>query len=369
MDAVIIAVAGAVLGLVCAALRGAPRSSGLGSTAAFLAGLAGTAAAIKAGQHIFAVYPATELAQVAARALAHEDERPTIVFLGTSMSRQGLDDAEATEAAAARGLEARIVSISLEGASQQERDLALKAYLRAAKRPPAALFVEITYPTDRPTYVFGVAKFSARAISQWGPMNTGWAVYGLLVDQRTGLVEWVKQAGLLGLHSGLNHLNVGALRSSAPLAALEPEASFGPNAATGPDTPSPEAVHAGLVSAAPPEARPPRWATGFRKRQADFARAQGVAIVGYYMPPTILPERRTYGAAACAELPDAPCLLADEPALLAALDGPYWFDPRHLLRPGAAIYSRWLGVTLAESGLLAPAPAAIAARPSGEGAR
>jgi len=107
-----------------------------------------------------------------------------------------------------------------------------------------------------------------------------------------------------------------------------------------------------LTTDAAPIIDTPRWATAFRNVQADYARAAGVNEVGYYMPPTVHPGRRSYFEAACAEHVGADCISGNDPALLEQLPPELWRDDRHLLEPGAVIYTAWLADQLVESGLL-----------------
>jgi len=182
---VVIIVAIAVLALVASALRGPPAAHPVRAVVAFLAGLGLTAGAIKGVAHVVQFYPDAELARFSARVIAGEDERPTIFFLGTSMSAYEIDDEMLTQRLHDRGYDVRAVSVSMAGASQQERDLHLRQYLRATDHPPDILMVEISFPTDAHSwYVFNIGKFSERAIKQFGPRGMYWSVRAYFGDGR-----------------------------------------------------------------------------------------------------------------------------------------------------------------------------------------
>jgi len=354
MVVVVILVATAVLALVASALRGPPAAHPVRAVIAFLAGLGLTAGAIKGAAHMAQLYPEAELAHFAARVVESEDARPTILFLGTSMSAYEIDDVLLTERLHDLGFDVRAVSMSMAGASQQERDLHLRQYLRATDNPPDVLMVEISFPTDAHSwYVFNIGKFSERAIKQFGPRGLYWSVRAYFGDGRPeGLYEHGRIAALFGIHATLNALNIGFLRDARPLSSLEPEPSYEPQTIVDPEAPTHEEIVEGLSSDAAPEIDTPRWATAFRQVQADYARGAGVREVGYYMPPTVQPGRRSYFDVACAVHVGAACISGNDPALLEQLDPELWRDDRHLLEPGAQIYTLWLVEQLVGSGLL-----------------
>ncbi len=354
MHGIVILVGVAVLAAALGLFRGAPRGGLVRSAVAFVLGLSLTAAGVKAAGHALALYPDDELARFAAHALEHSDERPTILMWGTSMARNAIDDELVTETLTAAGYDVRVISVSLEGASVQERDLHLRQFLRAADSAPAAVLMEVSLRTDdRPTFVFDVSKFSARAIKQFGPRGTYWALRGFLSDWRPGLVQWGYQGALLGVHAGLNHLNVGYLRNARPLQDVTPSRAFDGLPGLRVETLTAEEVVAGLAENADSPMAPPRWARAFRADQRAMLTQAGVERVGYFMPPVVPADQRAYAAAVCAEEPQALCIAPDDAALSASLaDIGFWADERHLTEIGAQTYSLWLAERLIEVGLV-----------------
>lgn len=333
-------------------LRTPPRARAgwIGAVAALVGALVVTAAGVKTYMHARALYPDDDFARVARHVLDGEDARPTIVFVGTSMSRQGLDDEAVTAKLNAAGWNVRVASLSLQGSSQHERDMHLRQYLRAAAKPPVAVYVEIAPPTDtEPTYGFKVAKFSTRAIKQFGPRATYWSVRGLIEDRDAGLVSWVKDTGGLGLHVMLNLFNVGALRDAAHISHVTPLAAYEPFDTPRIEPPSAEVIAEGLAGSAPAHKPTPDWARAFREHQAMMLEARGVGRVGFYAPLTLEPDLRAYGTQACAAQIGRPCLNAEDPDLRSALTGPHWNDRDHMLASGAALQAEWLAGKLLEA--------------------
>jgi hypothetical protein len=97
----------------------------------------------------------------------------------------------------------------------------------------------------------------------------------------------------------------------------------------------------------------PDWARALRDTWRARLEANGVRAIGYYFPPVIDPGKRAYAEALCrGELAGLACISPQDPALLDALDADVWFDPAHLLDPGAQTYVTWLAVQLETSGVL-----------------
>lgn len=288
----------------------------------------------------------TDMDSIVAAALesAGQDKAALIVFAGASYSRNGLDDARLTRALRAAGREVRVVNLSLEGASLQEREAGLLSFLARAPRRPKAVFLEIAPEFDaEAAYVFRVAKFSDRAIAQFTPANTLSALADLRREGCAGAGACAKSAILTLAHGAMNGLGIGLLSSGRPFAGVTPVRAFDPQ--TEPrERPDDAARHEGLSAPGMQgPARAPAWAAGRRAALMARLEAAGIPIVGTYFPPAIDPASRGYIASLCqTEFAGRPCLAPDDPALLAALDGAHWFDAGHLLASGAEIYTDWL---------------------------
>jgi hypothetical protein len=285
-----------------------------------------------------------------ARTRLSASERPGVLFVGASFTRNAIDPSQLEAALGERGLEVTVATLAMQGASYQERQQQLAQALKHLPRPPAVVWIEVAEGFDRnPAYVFEVGKFSDRAIQQFDAVATGWTMMGLAGGACEGLKACVMNAALLPAHAALNWLNVGLLASGRPAADVVPTPAF--DAVTVPrDTvPSQDAILRGLTTDLPaPAASGPQWALSHRAHQRARLAEAGVRTVGYYFPPVVDPAARAYVAGLCAgELSSHPCVPPTDPAMLAALVGPLWLDGEHLLAPAAAAYTGWLADQIA----------------------
>ncbi len=271
------------------------------------------------------------------------DPAPVVAFIGASYSRNALDDRRLTAALKGAGRDMLAVNLSLEGASLQERTEHLRRLLDRAPRAPAIVFFEIAPEFDAdPVYVFQVAKFSDRAINQFAPVQTFRALQSLAAGACAGMAACVQSAGLTLAHGGMDALNIGLLYASSARRPAEVRPSYDPQDAPREDVDAARRA-AGLADRpAPFEGAPPGWASAERARQFAMVKAAG-GEVGVYFPPVIEPDKRAYIAGLCETVfADLPCIAPGDPALLSALDGPVWYDARHLMREGADTFTDWL---------------------------
>ena len=281
------------------------------------------------------------LADAAARMEA--DPAPVIAFIGASYSRNALDDRRLTAALKGSGRDMLAVNLSLEGASLQERTEHLRRLLDRAPRPPAIVFFEIAPEFDAdPVYVFQVAKFSDRAINQFTPVETMRGLQALATGACSGAAACAQAAALTLAHGGMDALNIGLLYASSARRPAEVRPSYDPQDEPREDVDAASRAEGLADRPAPFDGRPPEWASAERARQFAMVRAAG-GEVGVYFPPVIEPDKRAYITGLCETVfADVTCIAPADPALLSALDGPVWYDARHLLRPGADIFTDWL---------------------------
>jgi len=292
----------------------------------------------------------------AARQVLAEPDAPLLLFVGASYSRNAIDDVEMTRKLRAAGYPHRVINLSLQGASLQERDAHLWAFMRATGIAPDAVFLEVSDEFDRdPAYVFSVAKFSDRAIKQFDPDAFYWSMKGLVQGQCSGTAACMKSWGLLNVHALMNWTNLGLLATGQTLENISPMPAFDPK-----DDPretfvlDDTEIDRSLRSV--PQIVPetgPSWARLFRIDQRERLLAAGVRRVAYYYPPVIPPDARQYVARLCAgELSEFPCIAPIDRQLLASLSGAVWYDDRHLLRDGAEVYTSWLAGQIESGGAL-----------------
>lgn len=337
-------------------LRLPKRGHWLAGAAAFVAGLVGTAMIIKLVAGAVGLGRTTEFDGFVNRAIeiAKQDDAPLIIFTGASYSRNALDDERLTIALKERGYPYRAISLSLEAASLFERDAHLKDFMARSPRAPEIVFVEVAEPFDkRPTFFFNNSKFSARAIEQFTPSVSLKTAQGLAGGACAGAVDCLKETGFLGIHTGLNLLNVGLLSQGEETAGVAPAPSY--SALTEARA---EFDHAEIRAelSAQPEVSPlqgPQWVKRARAAQHERLTKEGVRAVGYYFPPVTQASFRAYVSGICAgELAAYTCINADDPDLLASLPPTLWADPGHLQDDGAAVYINWLADELIASGVL-----------------
>lgn len=306
----------------------------------------------------FAVRVATETAVItrptdydkfvnyAADQVANEPHVPLVVFVGASFSRNALDDEELTRRLRAKGYPHRVINLSLEGASLQERDAYLWQFMRQTGRAPDVVFLEVADEFDRdPVYAFENSKFSDRAIEQFEPGAVFWSVKGLMQGQCEGMGGCVKSWVLLKLHAAMNWSNLGILATGRSAPDIESHASFDPqDTARSSFTLDVDQIRADLSASGEivPE-KGPSWARLFRLSQRERLQTAGVRRIAYYYPPVLEAADRQYVADLCAgELSDFPCIAPIDRALLSELGGQVWLDDKHLLREGAEVYTSWL---------------------------
>ncbi|MFC6198604.1 hypothetical protein [Ponticaulis profundi] len=351
--------AGCLALILARVLRAPLKSYRLTGFAWFFAALLITGFAIRIGAESQKITRPTEYDSFVVHAadLVREDpDAPLVVFLGASFTRNALDDEELTRRLRAKGYPHRVINLSLQGASLQERDQSLWDFMRLTQRAPDVAFLEVADEFDRdPAYVFNVAKFSDRAIKQVTPNAAYWSVKGLSQGQCDGMASCVKAWAFLGIHAVMNWSNIGLLATGESIPDIEAVPAFDPQ-----DTPrdtftlSVDEIRAALE--VPAEVTPsngPSWARLFRMDQRDRLMQAGVRRVAYYYPPVISPDEREYVADLCAgELSAFPCIAPVDRTLLAQLERPVWFDDKHLLRDGADVYTDWLAGQIDQWGAL-----------------
>lgn len=351
-----------ILALVLALILRAPRASHPYRAALFfLIGLAASATIVRHLAKWTDVGRPTHFDYFIADAMRlaeAEPEAPIIVFSGASFSRNGLDDERLTRRLREHGYPHRVINLSLEGSSLQERHAALMRFLKRTKAEKSAVFLMVAPDFDfNSAYVFRVAKFSDRAIGQFTPQAAAWAAVGMAGGVCEDMKNCVKNTVLGPIHLGLNVLNVGLLAGGEDLSELSPERAYNPRNEIREGREAevePELVAERVLAEIHPEPRRgPHWASSFRTQQRADLEAVGVKTIAYYMPAVTPPDIREYIASIClGELADWPCIPPTDPALMTSLNGPVWFDIDHLQQPGAEHYTDWLANEIIRRGLL-----------------
>ncbi|MEM9937359.1 MAG: hypothetical protein AAF768_00795 [Pseudomonadota bacterium] len=326
----------------------------LSSAMAFFGGLIASALLIKMFASEAGLGRTTEFDKFVNAAIvsAEQDPAPLIVFTGASYSRNGIDPERLTLALKDLGYNYRVVSLSLEAASILERDAHLKQFMNAIDRAPEIVFVEVSGAFDnKVAYMFGNSKFSQRAIEQFDLRTTAWTLLGLGNRACEGVSACIQDAGFLGLHSGLNFLNIGLVGKGETASGAGAVPAYDPQFAPRYDLDPAEALN--QAEATPVIAK--QWVRSFRYQQRERLRSEGVSHVAYYQPPMLYEGARAYTEGLCdGELAGEICIHSNDTGLMQALNGNYWYDHGHLLDAGTAIYNAWLIDQMIESGVLGP---------------
>lgn len=339
-------------------LRVSNRSSLLLGFGTFLAGLIASIALVRVFTERADIVRATGFDGILNHGLerAAMDDAPIIVFSGASYSRNGIDADRLTTLLRARGYPHRVINLSMEAGSLMERREYIELFMERSPKTPDTFFIEIAHETDyKPAFIFGNSKFSNRAINQFDVNATAWTLAGFKDGGCVGLADCIKQIGLLGAHAVLNTMNIGVLSQGEPRSEVDTLKPYeGPTEARD-DIPAGER-NASLSAGKAREAQDgPNWALSVRQLQREYLSTKGVEKIGYYFPPVVPEDLRTYSASLCeGELSAFTCIVADDPTLLAKLDQPVWQDRTHLLADGAKIYGDWLIEELIASGILGP---------------
>lgn len=316
--------------------------SRLGAIAAFMVGLFASAMLVKSIAIANDIGRTTDFDRFVNAAVdeATQDDAPLIVFTGASYSRNGIDPERLTLALRERGYPHRVVNLSIEAASVLERDAHLKQFIELSGRVPDVVFVEVARDFDtRAAYMFGNSKFNKRAIEQFDLGNSAWTSFGILGGACDGTKGCLMDAAYLGLHAGMNLLNVGLIGGGEPPAASDAVPAYDPQVEARAKSQPALALEQKTVSVF----QGPQWVRSFRYQQQGRLARLGVRKVGYYQPPMLDPIARAYMDGLCAgEFVEHACISPNDPRLMQRLNGEHWFDPSHLLDSGTAIYNQWL---------------------------
>jgi len=271
---------------------------------------------------------------------------PVILFVGSSISRNAVDDGAMNEDFLAAGSPFQAINLSLEGASYFERLSRIERYVRLTGQAPNMVFLEFNHAYDaRPAYVFRVGKFSERAVEQFGPRASLFTAQGIAARACEGLKGCVLDAGLLPFHTAMNLTNLGLANVAAPFAAAAPKPSFERIDFRKEKVDTDERVKGLTTVDAGAASERFSWASAYRAYQRDRLYALGVRQIGYYSPTVISSAERAYAADICrTELAGFVCIVGDDPVLLNALNKDVWSDKEHLMNEGAAIFSHWFSV-------------------------
>jgi hypothetical protein len=320
-------------------------------------GVAGGIVAVNATTSTVGLSRDSNVEPVVKYALERADvSRPQILFVGSSYTALGVDAALVESELNRSGYRLQVLDLAKPGNYMISQDHTVDYYLSRAKKVPEIVFLEIGPEYYNDTGAMGASYlYTGTAISDHAPDQLLWRSRSIAA-YRKPLPEKFDDYWNLATHSIFHIFDFGLSGQLVSNKAIAARPAFAPEesarnpvkAADISDLTQPSQ----LLSDGPLPQKV-RFILAFRRMQIRKLKARGVKIVGFYQTEMAPLEMRDYGQQVCYELSNVPCLIADDPSLQRRLDNPaLWYDPVHLLYPGAEIYSAWLGNRLAS--LLAP---------------
>jgi hypothetical protein len=287
----------------------------------------------------------------------YDDERYVVLLIGSSYTAVGIDPEGLARILSGSGRAAIVHRLAVGGAPHIERLHYLKEYLARAKRKPELVLFEIAGGYDSgPLYQVHQMRFSDRMVAAMDGESAWWALRYLAgADQLSLQQRLIFASEILGeLAAHVSH--VGFFWNSAPsdeAAILGTEESPPPTHLTDRETAELLERAAGGRDLKPdwPREVPTRWMSAFIAEEIATLQRYGASRLGFYSVPSMQAGDVAYARRFCAAMSDFPCIVGEEPELLAALRyGADWYNFDHLQGAGRDVFTRWLGDRLIEMG-------------------
>ena len=288
----------------------------------------------------------------------YDGDRPVVLLIGSSFSEAGIDPDVLAEALGGSGRAAAVQRLAVGGAPHLERLHYLKEYLARAKRRPQLVLFEIAGGYDSgPLYQVHQMRFSDRMVAMMDGSSAWWALRwlagadGLSLFQRFTLGSEI--LGQLALH--VSHS--GFLWNSAPVrenvTTYDGGGSLPPTRFSDDDTAEllEQAAAARDLKPDWPADVPTQWMSAFLAEEIAILERHRVERFAFYSVPSMQGANVAYARRFCAAITEFPCIIGEDPNLLADLrHGADWYDFDHL-QGGREIFTRWLGDRLVEMGV------------------
>jgi hypothetical protein len=280
-------------------------------------------------------------------------------LVGSSFTQAGVDPGALAEVLSSSGRSTAVLALAIGGAPHLERLYYLKEYLTRAKRKPQLVLFEIAGGYDSgPLYQLHQMRFTDRMVAMMDGSSAWWAFRWLFSTDAVSLPARFVFGGEILAHLGLHVGHIGFLWNSTR---ADQPSEYDPG-------PSPPQEHFGdedvartLDEAAEtqvlrtdwPQTVPTSWMRAFLKEEMATLRRYGVDRFAFYSVPSMQGANVAYARRFCAAMSDFPCVVGEDPQLLAGLRrGADWYDFDHLQGEGRALYTQWLGDHLVEQGVL-----------------
>jgi hypothetical protein len=289
----------------------------------------------------------------------YDDERPVVLFIGSSFSEAGIDPDVLAEALGSSGRAAAVQRLAVGGTPHLERLHYLKEYLARAKRTPKLVLFEIAGGYDSgPLYQVHQMRFSDRMVAMMDGSSAWWALRWLAgaddlsLFQRFALGSEI--LGQLALHAS----HIGYLWNSSPVretvtmhdsGGLPPPARFSDDDAA---ELLEQAAAARDLKPDWPADVPARWMSAFLAEELAILQRHGVERFAFYSVPSMQGANVAYARRFCTAITKFACVVGEDPTLLADLrHGADWHDFDHLQGAAREVFTRWLGDRLLEMGV------------------
>jgi hypothetical protein len=325
-----------------------------------LAGFVGAEILLGLGCAALGLTPRLQTMQMLKYLVERRTDRPILLLVGSSLTQYDIDETGLEQALQAAGHPMTVLRLGFGGMSTPERLYYIRRYLAAARQRPAIVWFEISAYYDLwPLKQFEQNRYTTRAVAAMDAASLRSSLDWALGPDAPPTERWQLAADLLG-HFALHVSQAGFLANSVrpdqlaadAFAVVPPKTKHFPDADIAADlaaTDSATTLSSALLApgAALPQTIPSAWARRALAEEIDLFRQAGAARFGFYAPPARMPDEGAYARLFCQAQPGDPCLIASDPALLAALGHDQaWLDETHLQGPGRRRYTEWLAAQL-----------------------
>ena len=288
---------------------------------------------------------------------AERDRRPVLLLIGSSFTEAGIDPEELAADLDTTGSSVAVHRLAVGGSPHLERLHYLKEYLARSDRNPKLALFEIAGGYDSgPLYQIHQMRFTDRMIAMMDGSSAGWALRWIADANRLRPVDRAVLAGEILAQLGLHVSHLGSFWNSAPVSAPADHEDGG----LPPIRLSEEEIGQRLDQAAAarelrpewPQDVPTPWMSALLTAEMTMLRRHGVERFAFYSVPSMQGANVAYARRFCAAMSKFPCVVGEDPNLLARLrEGRDWRDFDHLQGTGRELFTRWLGDRLVESGV------------------
>jgi len=293
------------------------------------------------------------------RPRGYDGDRTVVLLVGSSFTQAGIDPDALAEILGTPGHPVTVLSLAVGGAPHLERLHYLKEYLTRAQPKPQVVLFEIAGGYDNgPLYQLHEMRFTDRMVAMMDGSSAWWAFRWLFGTDVISVTQRIILGGEIIAHLGLHVGHIGFLWNSTR--AGQPS-DYDP----GPSPPKAhfsdddvartldEAAQTRALRADWPQTVPTSWMAAFLDEEMSTLRRYGIDRFAFYSVPSMQGANVAYARRFCSAMTDFPCIVGEDPQLLAGLrQGTEWYDFDHLQGEGRALYTRWLGDQLAERGVL-----------------